>query len=111
MNKVKHLKHILMVMGVLVSLVVGATQASAQMPRDEVGIGFKEAGNKPKEKPIYDDTPTASKGKAINNHVRLPQTGELVKQLSLFMMGIVLIVLVFAFALDEQVKGSTYDSN
>lgn len=81
-----------------------------KMDQWDVGITFTESSNKSgkeEPKPPKDNTITANKGQAINKRVNLPQTGETIKQLSLFMAGIVLVVIVFAFALDQQVMGES----
>lgn len=72
----------------------------------EVGITFN-SGVDETPPPPQDNTITASK-QAVNKRVPLPQTGELVRQLSLFITGIILVVIVFAYALDQQVKGADY---
>lgn len=73
--------------------------------RDEadVGITFKQTEDDTPPPP-HDNTPTADKAKPINKRVRLPNTGETVKQLALLVSGMILIVISFAVILDKQIK-------
>ncbi|EOH92597.1 LPXTG-domain-containing protein cell wall anchor domain [Enterococcus haemoperoxidus ATCC BAA-382] len=69
----------------------------------DVGITFKKTEDDTPAPP-RDNTPTADKAKPINKRVRLPNTGETVKQLTLLISGMILIVISFAVILDKQIK-------
>lgn len=112
MNRgVRELKFLFVAMILIFSLVVLTPEVKGEKAEQwEVGITFTESSDKPGKvvpKPPKDNTITANKGQAINKRVTLPQTGETVKQLSLFVAGIVLVVMVFALALDRQVAGES----
>lgn len=96
----------------MVSLSVQTRQVSGEHtgPAD-IGITFTkgtEPSDKKEPRPSQDDTPTATKGLAINKQVRLPQTGETIKHFSLLVLGLMLVAMVFALALDQQIKGSDW---
>lgn len=75
----------------------------------DVGITFKK-NEEDAPLPPRDNTPTADKAKPINKRVRLPNTGETVKQLTLLISGMILIVISFAIILDKQIKLSSDES-
>lgn len=49
-----------------------------------------------------DDTPTSKNGKVIHHSLRLPQTGEVVKQLTIFIGSFFIVLLGIAFIYNNQ---------
>ena len=80
------------------------TARGESLTQNEIGITFKESADKTKESLPRDNTLTAEKGTAISQTTALPQTGEVVKQLALFLVGMMMITLVFAVLLERQMK-------
>ncbi|MBO0441566.1 LPXTG cell wall anchor domain-containing protein [Candidatus Enterococcus ikei] len=81
------------------------TASANQIGEAEVGITFKQTEDDIPVPP-RDNTPTADKAEPINKRVKLPNTGETVKQLTVLIGGMILIVTSFAIILDKQIKGS-----
>lgn len=77
-----------------------------QADEADVGITFKKTEDDTPP-PKRDDTITADKGTPINKRVRLPNTGETVKHLTILITGMILIVISFALVLDKQIKVSS----
>ncbi|WP_086313737.1 hypothetical protein A5821_001270 [Enterococcus sp. 7F3_DIV0205] len=107
------LKKISMKRLLLIILVFGFTSvftpiASAnQLGEGDVGITFKKTEDDAPPPPPHDNTPTADDDQPINKRVRLPNTGEVVKQLTFLVSGMILIVISFAIVLDKQIKASS----
>ncbi|EOL46407.1 hypothetical protein [Enterococcus caccae] len=88
--------------------VFAPTASANQLGEGDVGITFKktEDDTPPPPQP-HDNTPTADDDQPINKRVRLPNTGEVVKQLTFLVSGMILIVISFAIVLDKQIKASS----
>ena len=68
----------------------------------DVSIKFVEGPQVDKPKAPKDDTPKIGKGKVVNRQPNLPQTGEVAKQLTLFLTGLILLVIVFVWFTNKQ---------
>ncbi|WP_207696240.1 hypothetical protein DOK67_0002027 [Enterococcus sp. DIV0212c] len=99
----KRLLAILLFFG-FISMFAPAVSAN-QLGEGDVGITFKKTEDDVPPQP-HDNTPTANNDQPINKRVRLPNTGEVVKQLSFLISGMILIVISFAVILDKQIKVS-----
>ncbi|ALS00023.1 cell wall protein [Enterococcus silesiacus] len=104
-NKIRKKQLISIILFFSLTTFFAPTVSANQTGEADVGITFKKMED---DTPApHDNTLTADKPKPINNRVKLPNTGETVKQLSLLISGMILIVISFAIILDKQIKVSS----
>lgn len=105
-NKIAKRHLISMILFFSLTTFFAQTVSANQIGEADVGITFKKTEDETPP-PLRDNTPTADKVKPVNKRVRLPNTGETVKQLALLISGMILIVICFALILDKQIKMSS----
>lgn len=108
LSKIGYTKIITILLFFSVTTFFTQTVSANQIGEADVGITFKKTEDD--TPPPRDNTPTADKVKPINKRVSLPNTGETVKQLTLLISGMILIVISFAVILDKQIKMSSDES-
>lgn len=112
MKKAEKMMKKLLVIGLLVGFSINTCSVGQAFTKSEtdLSITFTE-GSQGKDKPVVppkkDDVPKIQKEKVISRQSKLPQTGEVAKQLGVLLTGLLLVLIVFIWFRNKQ---GSYDT-